>query len=137
MAIVQTVDLYQFREAFRRMNQQDQFSYEGLEVLFDYLENLSDDIGEPIELDVIALCCEYYESSIDELIENYDIDVSDAADEFEKEDLLSVPSRRIIRFLASLHCKWQMPYRALVKKIFEENLINKKQEEKIKWEKLK
>lgn len=48
-------------------------------------------------------------------------------DEFEKEDLLSVPSRRIIRFLASLHCKWQMPYRALVKKIFEENLINKKQ----------
>ena len=78
MAIVQTVDLYQFREAFRRMNRQDQFSYEGLEVLFDYLDNLSDDIGEPIELDVIALCCEYYESSIDELIENYDIDVSDA-----------------------------------------------------------
>lgn len=78
MAIVQTVGLYEFREAFRRMNRQDQFSYEGLEVLFDYLDNLSDDIGEPIELDVIALCCEYYESSIEELIENYDIDVSDA-----------------------------------------------------------
>ena len=88
MAIVQTVDLYQFREAFRRMNRQNQFGYEGLEVLFDYLDNLSDDIGEPIELDVIALCCEYYESSIDELIENYDIDVSDAADEFEKEDIV-------------------------------------------------
>ena len=88
MAIVQTVDLYQFREAFRSMNRQDQFSYEGLEVLFDYLDNLSDDIGEPIELDVIALCCEYYESSIDELIDNYDIDVSDAADEFEKEDIV-------------------------------------------------
>ena len=78
MAIVQTVSIYEFREAFRRMNRQDQFSYEGLEVLFDYLENLSEDIGEPIELDVIALCCEYYESSIGELIENYDIDVSDA-----------------------------------------------------------
>ncbi len=88
MSIVQTVDLYQFREAFRRMNRQDQFSYEGLEVLFDYLEQLSEDIGEPIELDVIALCCDYYESSIDELIENYDIDVSDAADEFEKEDIV-------------------------------------------------
>lgn len=88
MAIIQTVDLYEFREAFRRMNRQDQFSYEGLEVLFDYLENLSDDIGEPIELDVVALCCEYYESSIDELIEDYDIDVSDAADEFEKEDIV-------------------------------------------------
>ncbi len=78
MAIVQTVSIYEFREAFRRMNRQDQFSNEGLEVLFDYLDNLSDDIGEPIKLDVIALCCEYYESSIDELIENYDIDVSDA-----------------------------------------------------------
>lgn len=78
MAIVQTVSIYEFREAFRRMNRQDQFSYEGLGVLFDYLDILSDDIGEPIELDVIALCCEYYESSIEELIENYDIDVSDA-----------------------------------------------------------
>ena len=78
MAIVQTVDLYEFREAFKRYNRQDQFSYEGLEILFDYLDNLSDDIGEPIELDVIALCCEYYESSIDELIDNYSIDVSDA-----------------------------------------------------------
>lgn len=88
MAIVMTVDKHDFVDAFRRCNRQDQFSYEGLEVLFDYLENLSEDIGKPIELDVIALCCEYYESSIDELIENYDIDVSDAADEFEKVDIV-------------------------------------------------
>jgi hypothetical protein len=54
MAIVQTVNIYEFREAFRRMDRQDQFSYEGLEVLFDYLDNLSDDIGEPFEPDVIA-----------------------------------------------------------------------------------
>ena len=72
MAIVQTIDLYQFREAFRAYNRMDNFSYEGLEVLFDYLDNLSDDIGEPIELDVIALCCEYYESSIEEIINKDD-----------------------------------------------------------------
>lgn len=88
MAIVMTVDKHEFIDAFKRYNRQDQFSYEGLEVLFDYLENLSEDIGEPIELDVIALCGEYYESSIEELIEDYDIDVSDAADEFEKEDIV-------------------------------------------------
>ena len=89
MAIVQSINsVYQFREAFRLADRSDQFSYEGLEVLFDYLEEYSEDIGEPIELDVVALCCEYYESSIDELIENYDIDVSDAADEFEKEDIV-------------------------------------------------
>lgn len=79
MAIVQSINsVYQFREAFRLAGREDQFSYEGLEVLFDYLDNLSEDIGEPIELDVVALCCEYYESSVEELIENYSIDVSDA-----------------------------------------------------------
>jgi hypothetical protein len=33
------------------MGRGDQFSYEGLIALFDYLEMLEDDIGEPIELD--------------------------------------------------------------------------------------
>ena len=79
MAIVQSINnVYQFREAFRLAGRMDQFSYEGLEVLFDYLDELSEDIGEPIELDVVALCCEYYECSIEEIIANYDIDVSDA-----------------------------------------------------------
>ena len=79
MAIVQSINnAHQFREAFRLAGRMDQFSYEGLEVLFDYLDNLSEDSGEPIELDVVALCCEYYESSIEELIEQYHIDVSEA-----------------------------------------------------------
>lgn len=87
MAIVQTVNsVYQFREAFRLAGRADNFSYEGLEVLFDYLENLSEDIGEPIELDVIALCCEYCESSIEELIDQYNIDLSDV----EEDDLDSI-----------------------------------------------
>ena len=78
MAIVQSINnVYHFREAFRLAGRNDQFSYEGLEVLFDYLDNLSEDTGEPIELDVVALCCEYYESSIEELIDNYNIDVSE------------------------------------------------------------
>ena len=78
MAIVQNINsVYQFREAFRLAGRMDQFSYEGLEVLFDYLDNLSEGTGEPIELDVIALCCDYYESSIEELIDNYNIDLSE------------------------------------------------------------
>ena len=79
MAIVQSINnVYQFREAFRLAGRMDQFSYEGLEVLFDYLDYLSESTGEHIELDVVAFCCEYYESSIEELIDNYNIDVSDA-----------------------------------------------------------
>ena len=78
MKIVMTLDKYSFADAFKRYNRQDQFSPKGLEVLFDYLEEFSDSTGEPVELDVVALCCEYYESSIQELINNYNIDVSDA-----------------------------------------------------------
>ena len=82
MAIVQSINsVYQFREAFRLAGRMDQFSYEGLEVLFDYLDNLSEDIGEPIELDVIALCCDYYESSIEELIDNHNIDAPEDEDD--------------------------------------------------------
>ena len=74
MTIVQSINnVNQFREAFRLAGRMDQFSYEGLEVLFDYLDNLSEDTGETIELDPVALCCEYYESSIEELIDRYNL----------------------------------------------------------------
>ena len=78
MAIVQSINnVYQFREAFRLAGCSNQFSYEGLEVLFGYLDELSEDIGEPIRLDVVALYCDYYESSFEELIDTYDIDLSE------------------------------------------------------------
>ena len=90
MAIVQSINsVYQFQEAFRLVGREDQFSYEGLEVLFDYLENLSEDTGEPIELDVVALCCDYYESSIQELIDNYNIDLSEV-DEDDPDSIIEV-----------------------------------------------
>jgi hypothetical protein len=59
--IVNTIDQNDFRQAFIAYGRGDQFSYEGLNALFDYLEELSEDIGESIELDVIALCCEFSE----------------------------------------------------------------------------
>lgn len=77
MAIVQSINsAHQFREAFRLAGRNNQFSYEGLEALFDYLEEVSEE--DDIELDVVALCCEYSEDSIEDLIESYSIDVSDA-----------------------------------------------------------
>ena len=73
----QTVTLHTFRDAFYRMGRKDQFSYEGLEILYDAMEEIEQDTGEEIEMDVIALCCDYAESTIDELISDYDIDTSD------------------------------------------------------------
>ncbi len=50
-----------FTDAFRNMGRKDQFSYNGLKALYDYLEELENDMNEEIELDVIAFCCEYTE----------------------------------------------------------------------------
>tara|TARA_R110002167_G_scaffold231954_1_gene437146 strand:- start:701 stop:1099 length:399 start_codon:yes stop_codon:yes gene_type:complete len=61
--IVKTIDIYEFRRAFADYNRADQFSYEGLGALFDWLDELSADTGTPYELDVIGLCCEFTEYS--------------------------------------------------------------------------
>ena len=63
----QTMYLTDFRNAFRRADRQENFSHEGLSVLFDYLEEINPD-GE---LDVIAICCEYIEMTLEELNEEY------------------------------------------------------------------
>lgn len=76
-----TVSKYDFERAFVDAGRKDQFSYEGRAVLFDYLEELEASTGQELELDVIALCCDYYESSTGEIITNYSIDVEGLDDD--------------------------------------------------------
>ena len=57
----QSISFNQFTDAFTSYGRDDQFSYDGLKALFDYLEQLEDDCGTDFELDVIALCCEFSE----------------------------------------------------------------------------
>ena len=76
----QTIGFYEFREAFRSLRP-DNFSYEGMQALFDYLEQLGEDTGEEIELDVIALCCDYSEASWEEIARDYRIELTDPDDE--------------------------------------------------------
>lgn len=48
------------------------WSYEGASALIDYIEMLSDDIGEHIEFDRVALRCEYSEyESLEDLKQDY------------------------------------------------------------------
>ena len=54
----QSVNEYDFLKAFKECRPNN-FSRAGLFALYDYLEQYEDDTGEEIELDVIALCCEY------------------------------------------------------------------------------
>ena len=59
----QSVNLYDFDRAFETMRRGNSFSCAGKRALFEYLESYEEDTGEEIELDVVALCCNYSEYS--------------------------------------------------------------------------
>lgn len=71
----QTVTLSQFRDAFS--SRPDNFSYEGLGVLYDYLTQLEDDCGIELELDVIGLCCDYSEDDLQYFMDQYDMSLEE------------------------------------------------------------
>lgn len=71
-----TISKYDFERAFVDADRKDNFSYEALGLLFDYFEQYEDDTGEEIELDVIAICCEYNEDHPADIAANYSIDLT-------------------------------------------------------------
>lgn len=73
-----TVSVYDFRDAFHKMGRGNQFTYEGLEIIYDYLES----IDEEMELDVIAICCDFQESTPEEVMAEYDLDEDEDVSEF-------------------------------------------------------
>jgi len=68
-----TINKYQFIDWFRSSgNYANNFSYEGLEALFDYLEEFEQDTGTELEFDPVAFACEFSEyENLQELQENY------------------------------------------------------------------
>ena len=77
----QTVNLSAFMGAFHAYKRYDQFGYQALQILFDYLEDMEQDTGEELELDVISLCCDYSVDSVADIASNYDIDLSKCEDD--------------------------------------------------------
>lgn len=75
--IVKTFDESDFIDEFKAYNRQDNFSYKGLRVMFNALNEIAQDCEMVIEMDVIALCCDYNELSVDDVINDYDIDLDD------------------------------------------------------------
>tara|TARA_R100000008_G_scaffold82978_1_gene67846 strand:+ start:1656 stop:2033 length:378 start_codon:yes stop_codon:yes gene_type:complete len=75
MAIIYSLHQQKFIDEFQNVRK-DNFSYGGLRLLFQHLDALSDDIGEHIEFDPIALCCEFSEYSLEEFNEDYDCELS-------------------------------------------------------------
>lgn len=63
-----TINFSEFCDAFRDLNREENFTYEGKKALFDILTFIEEDTGEEMELDVVALCCDYSEyDNLDDL----------------------------------------------------------------------
>lgn len=73
--MIQTVTLHDFRSAFKNSGRETQFSFDAQRLLFDYFEQVEEDTGEQIELDIIAICCEYTEENFLNVAEYYNIDI--------------------------------------------------------------
>jgi hypothetical protein len=73
----QTINFYDFQKAFQDLRPNN-FTYEGLRALFEYLEELEESTGDEIEFDIIALCCDFTEyESVEEYERDYNDDIED------------------------------------------------------------
>ena len=69
----QSVTRFDFVDWFRGSDTYKRnFSYDGLNSLFDYFEELEEDMGQEIDFDPIAICCEFSEyENLNEIKESY------------------------------------------------------------------
>lgn len=84
----QTVNNSAFIDAFHAHNRYEQFGYDALNVLFEYLERCEDDCGQETELDVVGLCCEYAVDTVEGIAANYDVDIEGMDEDEAKEAVL-------------------------------------------------
>jgi len=74
------VSYYDFKQAFAAHDRIDQFTPMGLILLYDFLIEMEEDTGEEWDLDVIALCCDFYEETAEDIAENYSVELPDGDD---------------------------------------------------------
>ena len=96
----QSVNEYDFIDAFRNYfggQYKTNFSYEGLKALFEWFEELENDTGEEMELDVIAICCDFSEyESLKEYNEYYDKEYEEIDEIADDTTLIKIDDERFI-----------------------------------------
>jgi hypothetical protein len=76
----ETVNFCDFLDRFNDYDRSDNFSYAGKQALFDYLEQYEEETGTELELDIIALCCEFTEYESFEAFQAEHPDIDDIED---------------------------------------------------------
>jgi hypothetical protein len=82
----QSINFSDFCDAFHAHNRYDSFGYDALRVIFDYLEQYERDCNEEIELDVIAICCDYNLGHWTDIAQDYGTDLSAAEGDADEEE---------------------------------------------------
>lgn len=85
MAIIHNVNQWDFRQALKA-DEYTQWTSEAIDALYDHYDQLSDDIGEDIQLDTVAIRCEWSEYHVQELYDNYSHIFEDANIEWDDYD---------------------------------------------------
>ena len=72
----------EFIDTFRNSNTyKNNFSYDGLNALFNYLEQWEQEMGEDVEFDMVGICCDYSEfEDQKELEKNYNMTLQEIGD---------------------------------------------------------
>ena len=93
----QTISKSDFRDAFQRCGRGEQFSYDALGVIFDYLEEMEEGTGTELELDPIAVCCEFAEyENIEEFQAAYSTDYESIEDIRNETTVLELAKYRFV-----------------------------------------
>ena len=105
MAIIDTLHEAQFAEEFKKIRKDD-FTWDGLRVLFRYLDEFSEETGEDIEFCPVSFCCEFDEYNLEEFNKDYDMNIESFENfDIEKhENELNASRIRIIDFFTCRDC---------------------------------
>ena len=71
----QTINFSDFCDAFRARDRYDQFGYQALMVIFEYLEEMEESTGQELELDVVAICCDFATQHFADIADAYGIEL--------------------------------------------------------------
>lgn len=97
--VYQNITETMFKDSFHALRP-DNFSYQGLSELYHYLTDMSEDCGD-MELDVIAICCEFSQEHYTTIIETYGLSLSELAPETDDEEQIA---EAVLQWLCSETC---------------------------------
>ena len=69
-----------FHDQFHAYGRINDFSYEARDILYNIYNEAEMGVGVPIELDVIAICCDWGEYTEEEIKREYDMSIDELRD---------------------------------------------------------